>query len=103
MASGGAGISAAQTVASKGVQTVITGSVGPNAYSALSSSGIEIMTGASGTVKSAIEDLKQGALTKITASGPAYAGMPGGMGGGRGMGRRGGRGRRGGQGRRDRW
>ena len=54
-ATGGAGISAAQSVAAKGVEAVITGNVGPNAFTTLSASGIRVFTGASGTVKEAIE------------------------------------------------
>ena len=36
MASGGAGISAAQMIAGKGVEAVLTGNCGPNAYQVLS-------------------------------------------------------------------
>ncbi len=100
-ASGGAGIRAAQTVASFNVDAVITGSVGPNAFPALQSSGIKILTGATGTVRDAATRYKQGELSELTNPGQAYHGMGGGMGGqfGRGGGRHGrggGRGRRGG-------
>ena len=54
-ATGGAGIQAAQTVANHGAQLVVTGNVGPNAYQALSAAGIQIVTGAAGTVREAIE------------------------------------------------
>ena len=57
---GGAGIQAAQTIAGKGVRAVITGNVGPNAFGALSAASIEIITGASGTVREAIEKFKRG-------------------------------------------
>lgn len=60
VASGGAGISAAQMVASKGVKAVLTGNCGPNAYQVLSSAGIEVVTSVSGKVKDAIEAYKQG-------------------------------------------
>ncbi len=63
-AGGGAGIKAAQTVVSKGVKAVITGNVGPNAFEALSAAGIDIVTGASGTVKDVIEKFKKGQFTK---------------------------------------
>src|SRR4030042_581334 len=53
-ATGGAGIQAAQTIANKGVKVVVTGNVGPNAFGALTAAGIEIATGASGTIKEAI-------------------------------------------------
>jgi len=64
---GGAGIQAAQTVADKGVKVVITGNVGPNAFGALSAAGIEIMTGASGTVREVVEKFKRGELGKTDA------------------------------------
>jgi predicted Fe-Mo cluster-binding NifX family protein len=60
--SGGAGIQAAQTIANMGAKVLITGNVGPNAFRALSASGIVIMTDASGTIKEAIEKFKTGKL-----------------------------------------
>ena len=64
---GGAGIQSAQAVVSKGVQAVLTGNVGPNAHQVLSAAGISILTGVSGTVKSAIEDYKQGRYHPVDA------------------------------------
>jgi len=83
----GAGIQAAQTIASKGVSVVITGNVGPNAFQALASTGIKIVVGASGTVRGVIEKYKRGELKG--AGGPTVGGH---FGRGRGMGM--GRGRR---------
>jgi len=94
-ASSGAGIQAAQTIANKGVKVVITGNVGPNAYQVLSSASIEILTGASGTVREAVESFKNGKLANA-ATGPtatAHSGMSPGMGSGMGMGRGMGQGR----------
>jgi predicted Fe-Mo cluster-binding NifX family protein len=45
---GGAGIQAAQTVANRGVEAVITGQIGPNAVRVLNSAGIAVYVGASG-------------------------------------------------------
>lgn len=56
----GAGIAAAQLVASMGAKAVLTGNVGPNAYSALSASGIKIVTGVSGAVGDAIKRFSSG-------------------------------------------
>jgi predicted Fe-Mo cluster-binding NifX family protein len=83
-ATGGAGIQAAQTIASKGVKLLITGNVGPNAFGALSAAGIEIVTGAFGTVREAVEKFKRGELSKTGA--PTVGGHfgMGGRGGGRG-------------------
>ena len=50
----GAGVQAAQNVARLGAKAVITGHVGPKAFATLQAAGIEIFTGASGTVKEAI-------------------------------------------------
>ena len=68
----GAGIGAAQKVASLNVEAVITGHVGPNAYSALSRTGLKIYTGAVGTVKEAIAQYKEGKLRE--AINPTVAG-----------------------------
>jgi predicted Fe-Mo cluster-binding NifX family protein len=87
-AMGGAGIQAAQTVASKGVQAVLTGNVGPNAFQALSAAGIKIVTDALGTVKEVVERYKRGEL-KGETSAPTVRGHFGmGMGKGRGQKRR---------------
>lgn len=59
---GGAGIRVAQIIASKGAKVLITGNVGLNAFQALSSAGIQVITGAYGTVKEVIEKYKRGEL-----------------------------------------
>ena len=85
MASGGAGIQAAQTVAKAGVEVVVTGNMGPNAFQTLSATGIIVFTSANGTVKEAIEKYKNGELKKIeSASVGSHFGM---RVGGRGFGR----------------
>jgi len=84
----GAGIQAAQLIVSKGARVVLTGNIGPNAFSALSATGVEVLTGASGTVKDTLEKFKRGELSSnVTPTVGGHFGQ-----GGRGMGR--GRGRR---------
>ena len=58
----GAGIQAAQTVVSNGVSAILTGNCGPKAFKVLSSSGIKVFTGVSGTVREAIDMFKEGKL-----------------------------------------
>jgi predicted Fe-Mo cluster-binding NifX family protein len=61
----GAGIQAAQIIANMGVDVVITGNVGPNAFNVLFASGIKIVTGASGSIKDVIEKFKSGQLKEV--------------------------------------
>jgi predicted Fe-Mo cluster-binding NifX family protein len=83
-ASGGAGIQAAQTIAKKDVKLLITGNVGPNAFGALSAAGIKVVTGASGTIREAIDKFKRGEFTNTSApTVDNHFGM-GGKGGGKG-------------------
>jgi len=92
-AAGGAGISAAQMIAGKDVEAVLTGNCGPNAYQVLSSAGIKVITGVSGKVKDAIQAYKSGKLqTSAQPNVPDHFGMGGATGGGMGMGRGMGRG-----------
>jgi predicted Fe-Mo cluster-binding NifX family protein len=81
MAGGGAGISTAQTIAGHGVQTVLTGNCGPNAFQVLSAAGIQVITGVSGKVKDAIQTYKSGGFQ---SSSQANVGDHFGMGGGGG-------------------
>ena len=62
MGGGGVGIAAAQIIAGKSVDVVITGNCGPNAYKTLSAAGIEVITGVTGKVEEAIESYKSGNL-----------------------------------------
>jgi len=77
----GAGIQAAQSVVNKGAEVVITGNIGPNAFSVLSQTGIKIVTGVSGKVSEVVKKYLKGKLKEITK--PSF-----GFGMGRGFGRR---------------
>lgn len=105
---GGAGIQSAQMMAEKGVQTVLTGNCGPNAFRTFGAAGIQVITGVSGMVRQAVEQFRAGVFSSATspnvsshfgmgmninASEQSFnrtetgGSMQGGMGGGRGMGR----------------
>lgn len=62
----GAGIQAAKNVADLGVRAVVTGNVGPKAYATLTAAGIEIYTGASGTVSETLQAFRAGTLSRAT-------------------------------------
>jgi predicted Fe-Mo cluster-binding NifX family protein len=68
MAMGGAGVQAAQMVAQKGANTLITGNLGPNAASALSASGIKVHLVSGGTVKEVTEAFKEGKLKEVSGA-----------------------------------
>jgi predicted Fe-Mo cluster-binding NifX family protein len=72
----GAGVQAAQTMASKGVSTLLTGNVGPNAFQGLTAAGIEIYLGAKGTARETLAAYEAGSLQ--LAGGPTSQGHGGG-------------------------
>jgi len=96
-AMGGAGIATAQMMAGKGVEVVLTGNCGPNAYQTLAAAGIQVITGASGSIRNAVEAYKSGGVQASSQPNVAShygtgGGMGQGMGQGMGMGRGGGMG-----------
>ena len=56
----GAGIATAQMIAGEGVETVLTGNCGPNAYQTLEAGGIKVVTGVTGKVGDAVKDFVAG-------------------------------------------
>jgi len=59
-AAGGAGIQAAQMISSMKVESVISGNIGPNAFRVLSAASVKIYSGATGSIKNAVEKFKKG-------------------------------------------
>jgi len=64
----GAGIQAGKKVVDLGAKAVITGHIGPKAFTTLQTGGVQIYTGAAGTVADAIEQFKAGALKQSSAA-----------------------------------
>jgi predicted Fe-Mo cluster-binding NifX family protein len=86
-ASGGAGIKAAEAVANAGINVLLTGIVGPNAFSIFTEVGIDVRIGAKGTVREAIKQYEAGELESISSPNSSpHSGMKKGSGMGRGKG-----------------
>jgi len=58
----GAGIQAGRTVVDLGAAAVITGNVGPKAFTTLQAANVKVYLGAAGTVSEAVEKFKAGQL-----------------------------------------
>jgi len=67
-AMGGAGIQAAQKALEYKVEAVISGNIGPNAFKVFQSAQIKIFTGASGSIRNTIAQLKNNELTQAASS-----------------------------------
>lgn len=81
----GAGVATGQLIAGKGIEVVLTGNCGPNAFNVLEAAGIKVMTGVSGSVRDAVEGYKSG---KYQAVSQANVASHSGMGRGGGAGKR---------------
>ena len=62
----GAGVQAARTLIEHGVEAVLTGNVGPNAFRTLQAAGVKVYAGAAGTVAEAVERFKAAGLTPVS-------------------------------------
>ncbi len=81
-AAGGAGIQSAQLVINRGVEALITGQVGPNAFTTLQTGGVKIIPGATGQIREVLQKYKRGELTSL-AQGPTVRPFRNGHGKGR--------------------
>jgi predicted Fe-Mo cluster-binding NifX family protein len=61
----GAGIQTGQNIANLGVEAVITGNVGPNAFKTLNAAEVKIFLAQKQTVREALELFKEGELEKV--------------------------------------
>ena len=74
--SGGAGIKAAQMIADQKVDALITGNLGPKAFSALKATDLKLYNFDGGTIKKAVEAYKNGDLKHFTApTNDAHSGL----------------------------
>jgi predicted Fe-Mo cluster-binding NifX family protein len=64
----GAGIQAAETLSRLGVETLITGHCGPNAFRVLSAAGIKVFSTDAPTVAAALERFRSGKLTEANSA-----------------------------------
>jgi len=62
----GAGIQAARSVADLKVEAVVTGNVGPKAFSVLQQANVKVYLGATGSVKDALEQFQSGQLASAS-------------------------------------
>ena len=62
----GAGIQAAQKVIELDMEAVVTGNVGPKAFSALQAGDIKVYIGATGSVEDALAQFNAGQLERVT-------------------------------------
>ena len=76
--SSGAGIQAAQFVLKKNPESVISSSIGPNAYEVLSAASIPCYTASGGTVRETVEAFNRGELQMMgAANADSHSGMAG--------------------------
>lgn len=73
-AGGGAGVAAAQLMIDEGVNAVVSGNVGPNAYRVLAQAGIKVYKAGNQSCARLVEMCRQGELPEITAPGPSHVG-----------------------------
>ncbi len=86
-AGSGAGINSAQMVVDKGAQAVLTGNIGPKASQVLEAAGVQMVTGVSGNIRTAVASFKSGGSAAATAPASGGTGRGTGTGRGQGMGR----------------
>jgi len=65
----GAGVKAAQFLAKRKIEILLTGNVGPKALEVLQSAGIKVFSAAEGTAKEAIVSFQEGKLNPVKSPG----------------------------------
>ena len=68
-----AGIQSGQMMADRGIQVVLTGNIGPNAFQTLSTAGVQVIARVNGTVSEAIHNLNSDQFRPVSrATVPEY-------------------------------
>lgn len=67
-AGGGAGVQAAQFVANRGAETVVSGDFGPNAFATLNAAGLKMFVAREGSVAELVAQFKAGELREVGAA-----------------------------------
>lgn len=75
LASGGAGIVAAQQIVDENVEVIITGNLGPNALEIIEKAKIMAYKSDVKTIENVISDFKNNSLDEIKYAGPSHNGM----------------------------
>lgn len=76
MSNSGAGVTAAQTIVDQKVNALISGKLGPKAFTALKAAELKLYTYNDGTIKKAVEAFKSGNLEElIKANNNSHAGL----------------------------
>ena len=64
----GAGIQTGQNIANTGVEAVITGNIGPNAFKTLNAAGVKMFLAETQTVQQALDSFKAGKLKEVNGA-----------------------------------
>ena len=67
-AGGGAGVQSATDIAARNCEWVLSGHVGPKAFSVLQAAGIKVATGVSGAVADVLKQFREGAVQETAAA-----------------------------------
>jgi predicted Fe-Mo cluster-binding NifX family protein len=74
LSGGGAGIAAAQQIIDEGVDVVITGNLGPNAFEIIEKSDVKVFKSETMPIRTVLEKYEKDELAELTESGPAHHG-----------------------------
>ncbi|WP_138203565.1 NifB/NifX family molybdenum-iron cluster-binding protein [Haloimpatiens lingqiaonensis] len=80
---GGAGIAAAQQLIDEGIDTIITGNLGPNAFEIIEKADVKVYKSEGISISEVLKKHKNGELSELKTAAPAHNGMGNGFRGGK--------------------